>query len=593
MHLRRDVVLPPTWSDPFHNGNQIGQIRLSQDGPGRIILLTLFIADSSEKLEVLSTGSFSQTYIPSPFRFRPFWTTAGPVTDHKTLCQGASFLGGERTDVPSAFHLGTATPVAPDSDQEMAAFEERYTIPAQNVHLILDSIKKPTRRTLQVRFARNNHRVPDPNVPVAITTAFNGYDVDSFLLPEEFSFSGLGHKKKKPNLRSASKGVVRALVREQLSSIVGKDMAKATIRTAGRALGGGKKKKQGQRKYNAAPRDKPGSAENIRSFYRGNSLVLGKASNDWLNCFLNPFSGRVKKVGVPRPGSQPSLKITGFLRGTGYIGTNGFGFVYAMPTLANDRCAAAVSVADYAGTQIAQFNNNHPVNTQTVDTNRGLYSPYPVYMTNLPFTSAQLDDAAYTHSGRIVSCSLRMQYTGTELNRSGQYYAIVDPDFAPITGLSHSISVNGSGYDVATASARDACEIQPVTRNGDMRIVYTPPDNRMFDYSRQEASTLRKNYPFCQGQAQADNATSQGQAAIMITGIPGESFYFEMVTHCEYMTHSFQSQLTESVSDVVGFDSLACVLNRAQREVAADVHCNIRKAIKQELRKERIVFKEY
>jgi hypothetical protein len=264
-----------------------------------------------------------------------------------------------------------------------------------------------------------------------------------------------------------------------------------------------------------------------------------------------------------------------------------------MPCLANDRAAAAVSLADYAGTQLAQFNNNHSVISQTVDVNRGIYSPYPIYMTNLPFNAAQLDETTYTHSGRIVSCSLRMQYTGTELNRSGQYYAIVDPDFAAITGSSHSIGNNGNGYDVAQASARDACEIQPVTRNGDMRIVYTPPDNRMFDYSRQEANTLRKNYPYCQGQGQYDGATSQGQAAIMITGIPGESFYFEMVTHCEYMTRSFQSQLTESVSDVVGFDSLACVLNRAQREVAADVHCNIKKAIKQELRKERIVFKEY
>lgn len=394
---------------------------------------------------------------------------------------------------------------------------------------------------------------------------------------------------KKQVAKGVAQNVVRAIVREQLASIVGKTNAKAAISTVSRAARGGKAKKK---KPKRAVRSMTFAPNQLRSFSDGRTLVLGKAANDWVNAYLHPFDLRIKSVGVPRPGSQPSFKTTGFIRGTGYIGEDGLGFVYGMPCLCNDRACLGVTTADFTQGRMVQFSNNVGVISQ----NGTHFSPKPGFMSNLPFNANQLQGTGPETliEGRIVAASLRAYYTGTALNKSGSYYAYVDPDFANIIGAPHDDASMGSGYSVDMLATKDATEISSIQSSREARIVWCPPSANLFDYAGPGASNLRKTYPYAENVAQFDGATATSCAAICLTGVAGETFYYEMIVHAEYAGPGvYQALLTESVSDVVGFDTVCCAMQRAQRKTANDVHCNLDKCIRSELAAESIKFKEY
>lgn len=378
---------------------------------------------------------------------------------------------------------------------------------------------------------------------------------------------------------------MRSIVREQLGGVVGNTLAKAMIGTASKQV------KKIKRKTKNKQISRVGSTNlvNNRSTLSGKNLILGKAANDWLNSYFHPFHQRVKGIGTPRPGSMPSFKITVFTRGTGKIGQQGVGYVYAMPCLASDRAVMAVTTSAYNYDKLAQFGNDISVFTQTGNT----FSPRSVYIPSIPYVNATLDSSDV--EGRIVSCSLRMRYTGTELNRSGNFYCYVDPDFRQIIGGSHTSTSAPAveGWSVDVMSSMDSAEIFPVNNRTEARIVWIPPESNMYDYPVTNATTLRKVYPFSNAQAQFDSATSSSAGAIMITGVAGETFYYEYVQHMEYTGRLVpQSQLTESYSDILGFDTLQCALTRGQRNAAAN-EGGVTKSIRKELKAQGIQYREY
>lgn len=59
---------------------------------------------------------------------------------------------------------------------------------------------------------------------------------------------------------------------------------------------------------------------------------------------------------------------------------------------------------------------------------------------------------------------------------------------------------------------------------------------------------------------------------IMMTGVAGQSFYFEAIVHVEYVGAGVtQSLMTYGGADVVGLDVVQDVLAKAQRLAASDV----------------------
>jgi len=310
-------------------------------------------------------------------------------------------------------------------------------------------------------------------------------------------------------------------------------------------------------------------------------LVLSDPARLYLKSFTDPFDQSVKAVGLPRPGSMPSYKVTGFVRGVGYIGAGGLGYVLFAPTLCNDLPCVCTTSADFAGTIIAGLpSNGSPGYVASA------FSPGGVVMSNLPYTSTQLTvtstvaTASSIVEGRIVSSALRIYYTGTTLNQSGQYYGYVDPDLEPVIGQIHDTTTAVTlGYTVSTLGAKDACEIKGADRQG-LSVIVVPNNNNLVDYPSNGAGTNRKIFPFSNNLTHGAAGISPGAppAIIAVTGVTGQSFYYEAIVHAEYIGPAVpQSLLTQSFSDTVGFDSIQMMLNRAQRRCASDA----RKTFKQ------------
>ena len=492
------------------------------------------------------------------------------------------------------YHGGTPLPCDVDYD-----FIIPDTVPLRLSATVIRRVGG--RRQIKIRRPKLASFTEDSSL--AITCSLNPtHSVPAFLLPEEINCVGHARKRnpihgKNTSMRAAAKSIARSVAREALSTVMDRGSAKASISLLGRSMRNVSGRKQKARNVAGSRQQRAATADtnkqmrgfsNPRSFFHNNRLVCGPETNKWITSFMSPFAQSVKAVGLPRPGSSPSYKTTGYVRGTGYIGEGGVGYVYFMPSLANDRPVVGYTTAVYNQNMLAQFNSGSPVASQTGNA----VSPCPAYMTNLPYSAATLSTANNSVEGRIVSCSLKVEYTGTTLNKSGQFYACVEPNFTAFTGTDHGAAAPGNGVNMAQLGTRDATEISNVASSRSARIVLIPPQNNMWDYPIQTASAWRKIYPFCDGQLQWDGSTSQSFAAIMISGVAGESFYFEAITHVEYIGPLVaQNNLTESISNVLGFDTVSCALQRAQRNIASSSGMNLSKAIRKELNKEGVQFK--
>jgi len=404
-----------------------------------------------------------------------------------------------------------------------------------------------------------------------------------------FSSDNSGDGPKNGNKKqSVSKQIARGITKDILTDLVGKTGSKI-LYSSGAKVVKKVRKDVGKKKLKAIKMLNIPEMRNQRSASTGNILRLSPYTSNYMRCFVDPFNQACKGAGIPRPGSTPSFKSTGYIRGTGVIGIAGVGYVFLMPTLCNDFAAGGYTTSAYSSTQVAQFSNDVVIETNTGSAN----SPASFVMTNLPFSSAQLTSTTpgTVVEGRIVATSLKLYYTGTELNRSGQYFAYVDPDLDSVQGASHNNATAPSGgYTTALLSAKDACEISAVTGRNAPQVIWLATQTNLNDYPPENASNLRKLYPYAQGQTQVDGNHAVASGVIMITGVAGQPFYFEAVIHAEYIGAGVaQSLLTESYSDVVGFDAIQCALARAQRSAANDPRTNLRGCISTELKREGIV----
>jgi len=308
-------------------------------------------------------------------------------------------------------------------------------------------------------------------------------------------------------------------------------------------------------------------------------LQLSGPAMLYLKSFLDPFDPTVKNVGIPKPGTMPSFKVTGFTRGVGYIGKAGVGFAYFMPTLASDDICIGYTRAAYEQEYIASF--------ATDTTTGGIFNPSALSMPNLPFNRATLIQAGtgstadFIVEGRIVSASIRVNYTGTTLNTSGQYYAYADPDFNSVVGSSHtSTTVPTDAYTVGELGTKDACEIKNADRSG-ISLCIIGANDVVNDYPFNTASNLRKTYPYANGYTHGPSGLiGASSCVIAITGIAGQSFYIEAVTHAEYTGPGVpQALLSQSYSDTVGYHAVQMIMARAQRRCATDARRTLRSCI--------------
>jgi len=257
---------------------------------------------------------------------------------------------------------------------------------------------------------------------------------------------------------------------------------------------------------------------------------------------VSPWDPRCVSACIPNT-SRPTYKMTAYSRGTVVIGTAGFGFLAYAPCLAKDFAAIYYSNngAAYAGTQIITGNTMPP------GTAIGL-------MTNLPFTRAQLIDTGLGDlpevMGRIVSSSISIKYTGTELNRGGQVLCFAEPAHDNVHGaaLADWLSRREINVDTPTAN-RDKCWV----------VTYGLDENeREFgDAVATDASdskSIARVYPFSRTTPCTPASPTNGAAVmgIMLSGVAGTTFEYNIIQHNEFIGIPCDPFLSPTISDPAG-----------------------------------------
>jgi hypothetical protein len=301
-----------------------------------------------------------------------------------------------------------------------------------------------------------------------------------------------------------------------------------------------------------------------KSFPAPQTLSLKKKSNISLSeCALkyalaiaDPFHPDARNACLPVYPSVPSQKVTGFGRFNVVIGTAGTGFLSIHPTIANNGGAVMFTNVAYTQTSLSWVTATNVLQTGvTVGS-----------MTNLPYNISQLD-SQYSNGGpsvfgRVVSVGVRVTYTGTTLNESGQYYLYMDPSHQNMTIIGNSLTALGNLSD---------CDVCGITR--------APCEASLYPVNAFETSYLvaadgnplsQSIYPYSGGFEQLNGGTFSFNSVNMgipvglvaMTGVPGSTFLVEVIEHVEYSGPSTAALQTQSDADQHGFEIVSAAAAR-------------------------------
>lgn len=308
------------------------------------------------------------------------------------------------------------------------------------------------------------------------------------------------------------------------------------------------------------------------------TLILGRCATKLLTSYSEPFSSRADGVCLPIPPFTRTQKVRSYVRGIGYIGAAGFGFVAVAPCLAND-----APCVYYTPTAYGMSNLGAPVNNLTwaAQSAGGINFPAWAALPSLPYSSKDLllndeDFANQPVDGRICSACLKLTYTGTVLNQSGLMVGYDDPMKANVLGDQFVAGGSANGYYMNNLMSFTASEIETTRKTIMLPITVSSSQQQEFPHSDLTTSTSvrARIYPYSSGAYYEDiDVVRNGHAVstIAISGVPGQSFFFEYVQFVEYKGPRVpQSMLTEVDADYDGFVAVSDLVNKAKEEAAAD-----------------------
>jgi hypothetical protein len=271
----------------------------------------------------------------------------------------------------------------------------------------------------------------------------------------------------------------------------------------------------------------------------------------------DPFSQGAIGACVPFA-SAMTQKVTSFLHGTAYIGTQGIGFISICPALANNVPSFYFTDATFAGNDVGVLS---AASTTEVGVNRALVA-------NLPYPAADFiggNDRANAN-GRIVSAGMKMWYTGTAIAMSGVTYCFREPNHgnAGAIGLTRTTA--------ATLGTRRETFIDNLDRREctlvDFACDATEQQITTFDAEEKSAaaaSTTDTVYPFSRGDGSYFTAAAVGvvdlvaavnvghaTGLILFTGTAGQSVQFTYVVHAEFSGVRAAAVSTRTDADIEG-----------------------------------------
>lgn len=316
------------------------------------------------------------------------------------------------------------------------------------------------------------------------------------------------------------------------------------------------KRKNGGPKQSSAPSrpSKSRSSTIVRP-----SFGLSPCAAKFAAAQANPWSPEAQGACIPQVPARPSRKAIGFIRGTAYVGTNGFGFISVSPTVANDPPSLNYTTAAFTGGDTNVLNSS---NVPIAGVEQG-------FAQNLPFATSTIapannDYQAYA-TGRIISAGLRVNYIGTELNLGGEYYIYSDANHYDTTG--------NSANSLGTYAE---CRIQPVTRTK-VFLTSGPISDEECSYPEQAgnqtaATIAERKYPWSRGmniqnQSGGISTSTSGPCPMVIafTGTAGNPFHFDYIIHTEFVGLPAQGALTKNSADPVGLANVMAARDRAEQ----------------------------
>jgi len=290
-----------------------------------------------------------------------------------------------------------------------------------------------------------------------------------------------------------------------------------------------------------------------RTSRRMPQVQLQSCTLKYARAVFNPFDpdayGACLPMGNFRPSQKSHSKI--FLSVT--IGSAGVGYFLYAPCLANDATSIFTTASTYTGT----------TTTGAATTGTGINASN---FTTQPFTAGQLLESDTPNvrnpvQGRIVSCGVRWRYTGTELNRGGTVLSYVDPLHETLEGQSYN---NIGAYiesNFSTPGTNHMSESLSVFSCNFRECNY--PDTTVDSSSTLDS--LSCTYPYSDQVGTIFNANVGAPiAGVFFTGVPGNTFLFEIIQHCEYEGSLCQSMLTPNSSDPQGAELVQAAASRAQ-----------------------------
>jgi len=275
-----------------------------------------------------------------------------------------------------------------------------------------------------------------------------------------------------------------------------------------------------------------------------------------------PWSAAAQGACIPNKAARPSQKTTTFTRFDVTIGTLGIGFVEYSPCLANDGSAFRYTTAAYASDDSVAFT--------WVGSGKAT-----AQMSNLPYTTAQLNDTATSGSipqvqGRIVSFSATAKFNGTELNRGGSAVCFTDPGHENLNAqtLAQILSRAEASYEVPN-SDRDECSLV-LFGISEQEMVY--PDLNFAPDAI--TANIMACFPFADGNIVDSTTTTVGAVpAIMIfKGVAGQTYHVECVQHSEFIGILTEGKTTPNIVDEPSLGRVQGALSRVPQKKREKSH---------------------
>jgi len=327
------------------------------------------------------------------------------------------------------------------------------------------------------------------------------------------------------------------------------------------------------------------------NYNSGQRVELSKCATKLALAMANPFAPEVRGVCLPVLPGCDTFKAHGFVRGDCVIGTAGFGFITVAPCLSNDAPCIFASTAAYSRTDVGFV-------THIVNTTLGTLTPGVVQIpiSSLPYPSSAFlqtfnDDgdtpALYGPPnivGRMVSCGISLQYTGTLMNTSGMIYGYRAP-----THLSATLRNNAPLNTTTISSFTETmlCAQQSGTKCM-LRDYATDNVEQSFVTTDGPGGDAIALYPYCknsfdQGCANGDSSyllynppgvarsVTVGTATItyLFTGVPGSTMHYEYISHCEYIGTQPSALVTRNDIDPVGTQMVTAAATSLQARAIA------------------------